>query len=350
MNFLFFFLVIQLIIHSSSNSWSTSNKSFTELQSIVEAFIGYHNDLIYIIGGHGKESNLIKFDLAAITINQTTTSYDFGAQRAQSSIQINHELWMLALNQQILNVYDLENENITKTISFIGDTTGYRCITNYNEYILVIGGTPDKYNSNFYIYNISKNSWSTGPGVNIGRSYHSCNVVGNEVYVIAGIDYGSGTDPLSSIEYLIFDQVNGILDGWKTMEQTLYNARANHRSVIFSLNIYVIGGAWHGNTLSPVEIINTVNKTVNSPSGFNLLYATYGSSVIIVDSVIYCFGGYPTESNEYYQYLRISTPSPTSAPSSAPTQPPSFAPTQPPSESPTRYPTIFNQYDKKMEA
>eukprot|EP01084_Bolivina_argentea_P035506 65852_1 len=105
---------------------------------------------------------------------------------------------MLPSLQDYINVYDLVQKNIIKTVSFPGTAVWGRCVTSNNEYIFIIGGWVSGYSGtpvkDFHIYNRNRTTWSTGTSLNNGRHYHSCNVVENTVYIIGGVG--------NSIEYI----------------------------------------------------------------------------------------------------------------------------------------------------
>eukprot|EP01084_Bolivina_argentea_P046225 85129_1 len=345
---------MQLLCNKSTMVWRASNGKIAELQS-NRAFIGFHNNTIYILGGYNTENVLIKFPLQLTWIQSNTTSNTFGRQHAQSSVQINQQIWMLPYNQMTLNVFDMNKEKIVETISFNGAALRDRCITNYNQYILVVGG----YNGSeklteFNIYNSLNQEWTVGPSININRDHHSCNVIDSTLYAIGG----QNSNWLNSVEYSSFNGLTGTFNAWTTMSSTLSTGKSGHRSVVFERDIFVLGGRLsNGNAIDQVDIINTITKTISSSNTNHLVYAKYYQTAIIISGIIYCFGGNPTVNNEYYQYAVINSISPstsptippTSSPSIAPTLSPTTSPTISPSLSPTRYPTKIDEYNETFQ-
>eukprot|EP01084_Bolivina_argentea_P035504 65850_1 len=129
---------------------------------------------------------------------------------------------MLPSLQDYINVYDLVQKNIIKTVSFPGNATWGSCVTSNNQYIFIIGGWVSGSGSvkEFHIYNRYTTTWSTGTSLNNGRSRHSCNVVETTVYIIGGGGF-------NSIEYI----KNGT---WIQMNDTLSTSeRYSHISVVF---------------------------------------------------------------------------------------------------------------------
>eukprot|EP01084_Bolivina_argentea_P061457 112312_1 len=337
--------------------WNISSENITELELTFEAFIGYYNDTVFILGGGGTGNSgstnhdLIKFPLDISWKYKTTTSYNFGWSMSQSSTQIDNQIWILSDTTTAFNVFDMNTEtyymNHVQLPNNVFATEG-RCIEKYNQYILVLAGqrlyntTPNGYfSSDFNIYDVSTNQWTTGYHLPVyyERAYFSCNIVENTLYVIGGKNGGGF---LGSIVYSSFNKLTKTFGTWTTMQSVLSTARIQHRSVVIENNIYVIGGNYDGVTaLSSVEIIDTISKTVTAPPEFKLFYRKSDPSCITVGVIIYCFGGYPLTNNQYYQYTVIPTISPTSAPTISPSDIPTAPPTNAPSISPTINPTMF---------
>eukprot|EP01084_Bolivina_argentea_P209653 357074_1 len=234
-----------------------------------------------------------------------------------------------------LNIFDLNKQSITQTITYPGMADQHRCVTQYsNNYILVLGGIA-VYSSEkeFNIYNINNESWSVGTELINVRHDHSCNVVNSQLFVIGGFNKGS----IDTVDVLHISQ--SFHSSWTTMSDTLSEGRAYHRSIVFGDNIYVIGG--QGSNMSPVsqiDIINTVTKTITSPLGNALdFYGNTGElregiSVIEINGIIYCFGGF--QHSEYYQWATIRT---------------TYSPTTAPTNAPSRHPTNINEYNQTLE-
>ncbi len=94
-----------------------------------------------------------------------------------------------------------------------------------------------------YVYDPSKNTWSAGPNLKVGRAAHTCAVVGSKIYVLGGSTIWTNT--LNAVEVLDTDA--GTLE-WKTSDKPLSHARAIHGSAVLSNVIYAFGGI--GSTLA----------------------------------------------------------------------------------------------------
>eukprot|EP01084_Bolivina_argentea_P164399 285817_1 len=362
MNLFFIQMLPILFTNVSSMTWTTSTESIAVLQTFSRAFIAYHNQTVLIFGGWGTENNLITFSFdkhaqfskLVHNISSQTTTNTFGYQRCQSSIQIGAQLWMLPYHQSNLNVFDLNLHNM-KTISFSGSATCCRCVTNYNEFILVIGGWDgSSYVNEFMVYDTRSYYWFYGNSLTNGRGYHSCNIVKDTAYIIGGY---MGRNYLSTVEYLTYNHdmwppwstwSNG---SWQQMSDTLSHAKWGHKSIVFQDEIYVIGGLYGtSNFVDQVDIIRTISKTISVPADNKLVNARADMSLILLENVIYAFGGLPANipTSTYYQYAITPTISPTNAPTIPPTNAPTITPTNTPTNSPTRYPTGTNQYNQEI--
>eukprot|EP01084_Bolivina_argentea_P174956 303014_1 len=319
--FLFYSVLMFCVLSSNTPiiSWKQSNVSIPELNSINSAFIAYYEDLIYILSGY----NLLKFPLNAESVHTNSTNISLiGYQVGQGSIQVTNKLWMLANKQQYLTVFDLDNQRITQTISIpvTTYTTTGRCVTNYNQYILVF------VSDQFHIYNTLNKTWTLGTSLTTERLDASCNTVWNTVYVIGG--YNS-YNHLNTIEYMN----NCCNNQWIQITDTFSTPIYDHRSLVLGGYIYVIRG--FGTTyVDRVDIIDTISKTI-LPTANKLPLPKREVSTILVQNVIYIFGGYPFTDNEHYQYGVIQTMSPSAAPSNAPSNTPSNVPTTHPTNAPT---------------
>eukprot|EP01084_Bolivina_argentea_P265407 449879_1 len=159
-------------------SWTLSNVPIPVLQNKLGACIGYYNKTVQILGGYYSQNDSVRFPLDGGWNKSTTTSVTFGFQNGQSSIQIDEQLWMFPRKKKVINVYDLVQTSIIKTVSFPGIANCCPCVTSYNEYIFIIGGYYGSSRKEFHIYNRFTTTWSNGTSLNNGRFYYSCNVVG----------------------------------------------------------------------------------------------------------------------------------------------------------------------------
>eukprot|EP01084_Bolivina_argentea_P252532 423894_1 len=333
-------------------------------------FIAKQNDSIFIVGGKPTGTLLIEYDTESHSFTAHPNKYDFNDQYAQSSIQIENDLFMLPYNN--INIYKLNLNTLNAEIItiFPGEAARDRCMIYFNSYLIVIGGynNGDHYYDNMSIYSISEDQWFNGPSLASARAMHSCNVMDQTIYVFAGYD---GTNYVNDIWMLQIDDINNCCSNqWIQSTATLSTAKVGHRSISVGSNIYIIGGSGNGGHLKEVDVLDTESNEIWSYS--DMIYGQSLHSAIEVNSIIYVFAGYPTTNYQFYQKTNLlPTLSPTISPSSAPSNSPSLSPTQNPSNptinptfspsssptsppsnnpsfSPTRFPTSRTEYQWKF--
>ena len=92
---------------------------------------------------------------------------------------------------------------------------------------------------------------------------------------------------------------------------------------------------------------NTTSKTIGT--GKKLIYAKSDSGVIMVNNIVYVFGGQPLgTSNNHFQCMQIETSMPSISPSDS-SNAPTTSPTTSPSNGPTNNPIKHNEFDKQMK-
>eukprot|EP01084_Bolivina_argentea_P164361 285746_1 len=195
-NMIWFIFILWTNISSSTMTWKVSNVPIPALENKRSAFIAYYNNTIQIFGGDNSENDFVEFPLDVEWSISTRESITFGRQWTPASFQIDEQLWMLSIpvpsSPQYINVYDLAQKNIIKKILFLGSAKWGRCVVSYNEFIFIIGGYFNINYKEFHIYNRNTTNWSTGTSLNNATMRHSCNVVGNNLYIIGGLDFDIG--------------------------------------------------------------------------------------------------------------------------------------------------------------
>eukprot|EP01084_Bolivina_argentea_P306089 528848_1 len=347
------FLILWLNV--SSMTWTLSNVSISTLENTHDAFIGYYNKTMQILGGFSSRTDLLELHLDTGWNSLTTTPIYFKWEWSQSTIQIEEQLWMLPAHETYFNIFDLKQKNIVKNVSFPGVAYKNRCVTSYNQYIFIIGGVHGS-RKEFHIYNRFTATWSMGRWLWYGRYLHSCNVVGDELYLIGG-------PSSNTVEYLDLNGCcnqtlysSGIIAYFQTMNDRLSSVKQQHRSVVWKQFIFVIGGYDNigGSFIDQVDIIDTISKTISYSPTNKLVYARCCVSAIVVENIIYVFGGWPlTADNMQYQYAVIPTSyinqtlsnnpskSPTLTPSTLPSINPTLYPSGTPSKNPTHFPSLY---------
>eukprot|EP01084_Bolivina_argentea_P051236 94242_1 len=316
-------------------NWTQSNVNVTATRY---GFIGYSMDSndIWILGGPGTTTTLVQFkpETQTTIINVTNTSYGYCA--AQCWTQLGEALYMLPFGAASINIFNLSTKSfINFGNTYPGTAEDKRCMASFDKYFVSVGGYDGyTYVKEVLLYDIAENAWSNGSDLLSVRAYATCHIVNNILYVIGGWNHVS--DALNTVETISTSDLIGTQNTWITMTDTLSEGKVKHRSTVYKDLIYVVGG-WNinsGGTLKSVDIINTLTQSIVPDS--DLLTANYHQQIIIVNDILYSFGGCcgPIQ----YQYAIISTYTPTDAPSNsspAPTANPTAAPTNNPTKTPT---------------
>eukprot|EP01084_Bolivina_argentea_P012681 23746_1 len=342
-------IVIQFNIYNSLQ-WQRSNVNSSLLSNKEGCFIGTNNNgSIFLLGGKSSSTALIGYNTLTQTYTDHSYTVSFGYQQSQSSVQINNTLYMLPRGSSVITAFNLNTLNVENTFSnFPGFATVGRCMTHFGSGIIVIGGyggSPTQHSNSTYILDIETDTWSIGPYLPIFREFHACNTIKSTIYVIGG--WGSNYNKVYKLDV---DSQNNCCDGtWSEMSSTL-SRKQELRSIEFETKLYLLGGYDGGNKIQVVTVIDTQSDNIIQDS--NMLYKKNRVASIIINNVLYVFGGFPTGStNEAYQYAIIPTNSPTNAPSNIPTtnpsnpttnpsNHPSLNPTYNPTSTPSRYPTM----------
>eukprot|EP01083_Nonionella_stella_P145333 455180_1 len=130
---------------------------------------------------------------------------------------------------------------------------------------------------------------------------------------------------------------------WQFLSTTLSTARGGTAVVLHGSDIVIIGGEDNPNTghrAADVNIIDT--NTGQCYVGGQLAFGVSYAPSIIVDNILFVFGGYSNSAEKRYQYATMPTLMQTNtAPTSYPTGNPSESTTNVSSENPTNIPSQY---------
>lgn len=182
--------------------------------------------------------------------------------------------------------------------------TFYGCVTsiNINEgYLVVMGGAPDNATlNNVQIYDIGNDTWlSNVPFLQLSRINFGCNVdnKNKQLYAIGG----SNGDSSVTIEVLnVYNLSNIHNEEWKFI-QNMSNPKGSHRTVVYGNNIIIVGGS------KEIYNIDTSNNQVTEIGYLDVEAANY-SGVILVNNILYVFGGYAIDGSLLSSWRYISLP------------------------------------------
>eukprot|EP01083_Nonionella_stella_P181997 653542_1 len=238
------------------------------------------------------------------------------------------------------------------TPEYIGDAA---CLSSTPYHLYVVGGgdgmMATKASASLQILSLSTYQWETSPpSMNQQRGGCSC-IVANEYLWVFGGFYSDSIRYDSNERIPIADIAQ---NAWQYVDSLSMPLR-DTRAVSWGDDIYIIGGKSDDSGMGQVDIVHimdAISATI-SLSPDTVPFRNAGTSPVIVDSILYTFGGmhqtgetYLTNEWAYYTLPSISTsPDPSSSPSIAPsrvTANPSITPsraTANPTASPSYHPT-----------
>eukprot|EP01084_Bolivina_argentea_P175296 303601_1 len=252
--------------------------------------IGSYNSSIFIIGGTEYLNQVTEYRIAPnrmIDHGATALSVNIRGT-GQSYVQLQNIIYTISFGGYLCS-YDMSTKTFNGKIATIPVHPSYRgCLAATNVYLIITGGDANGAINTVQILNINAMTWNTNvPSMIYARRSHSCviNPNTNILYVMGGT--GRDDIQLSSIEKA------SLLGTWTHVSDLSVTASAT-RAVIIDNDIWVIGGqvdskdnSWY--RIDIVHIINTLTDVVTI--GEPLPYRVYASPCIIVDNILYCFGG-----------------------------------------------------------
>eukprot|EP01084_Bolivina_argentea_P303040 523149_1 len=327
------------------------------LPQTLKMAIGYYNNTIFLLGGHGYVRQITKLDTLAGNYYYNSTAMvpestwgiwglsQYYAQWNERLYWIDPQSGATTVNNKIY-VYNLRSGNYIDNTSIVSPKKVRvgGCLATNGDLLFVTGGRTTSQGSNqntVKIYNISSALWlSNIPLMQKARQTHACvwNKVTNELYAIGGY-----TD---TVERIMIHNITN--QNWEyTIDTLLYPTNGGTAISIYD-SILLIGGT-NTNTNNRSMLIQIINCVIGQVSaGEKLIYGVLNPSLIIVNTSLYVFGehdGGINHSIQTWQYFNLLTNAPTHAPTGYtmdPTYNPTFYPiisTEFPAKSPTIIPT-----------
>eukprot|EP01084_Bolivina_argentea_P142619 250546_1 len=330
-----------IILHWSNAEWIAANitiqQSDTQFSDTGMAICSY-NESIYLVGGYHNGIQLVEYKIEQNAFFEIKPEYGFGYLSeaiygsGQYYSQSDNTLYMITPYTDYswcqamgncasqLSIFNVENQIFTKYWNSIDISTyvsDVGCLASANDFIFIVGGhnTGDGYLNTTQILNLSSLTWITDPpSMNQKRGHHSCIVhpLTKTLYSIGGAaGIYDGSDELNDIYLNSIEKIsitNIQHQTWSFNINNLTSPASMTRSVTYENNIFVIGGFYYDGSrhhLNTVHIIDVMTGTVTMDE--SLAYNIEQTSVIIVDNIMYAFGGYGDGHSlgkwQYYNFL-----------------------------------------------
>jgi N-acetylneuraminic acid mutarotase len=209
-----------------------------------------------------------------------------------------HIVFLLILSFMVLSEHTASaqqtTENTWKSLKPIPQGDAYEAVTVYGQIHLLSS-------RNHYVYNPSKDEWTTKKTMTTARNSFGITVYQDKIYVIGGT-YGSSGEYFTSDAVEVYDLKT---DSWET-KTPMPTARSNLCANEIDGKIYLIGGSQTGAAVVGVnEVYDVATDTWITKKPLNNPVHAYASAV--VDSKIYILGGYeglhygaPVDLNQIY--------------------------------------------------
>eukprot|EP01083_Nonionella_stella_P300830 1028958_1 len=309
--------------------------------------LGYYNDVIKLYGAQGWNKQFMSFDVSSETFTDHGSNYlpTWINGGGQFYAQLANTLYVINPNgngdTQYIASFDLTNDEfVPSSIAIPNKVFANSCIGAHTNFLAIVGGYNYGHLSALYFYDLTTEQWTQPAHLTYGREIHSCIVhpTTSRFYVLGGIS-DSNYSPLNIETYHASNP-----SVFSPLPNNLLNPVWRTRLVLYGDDIYVVGGydPQSGQDAMQIQIIDTVQQTVRY--GPSLAYGTLYAPVVIVNDVLYCFGGYNIDK---WQYLHLTpTMNPTQNPTIHPTVNPSVSvnpsinPTMNPTENPSNTPSV----------
>eukprot|EP01084_Bolivina_argentea_P203182 347057_1 len=280
------FFTLFILVPSYLTQWILSPLQLP--RSISRFAIGSNEDRIFMIGGYPVLSKQLIYDTTnnKFTDNGTSVlSHNNVDGLGSFYTQIGNTLYMKAGHNIRISIYNL----LTNQFTYHWSYTSHRissygeCLASTQDYLFITGGIFNGCQNKVQMLDISTKEWTIVSDMNEIRAHHSCIIVPttNILFVIAGYNCNNH---IRTIETIDTNNINN--KTWTYYSSNLYAEPLLYtKSVWYNDKIFVIGGYHLSNTM---HIINTMDGTISTEPG---PYSAKFHGVIIVDSILYVFGG-----------------------------------------------------------
>eukprot|EP01083_Nonionella_stella_P145334 455190_1 len=342
------FISILIATSTASLQLSFEEGNTKAPQAVDETAVGYdaHTNTILLFGSYINTKQFIKFKDHSFFDGVTNHLSSEVAGLGQGHTQLNSTLWAITDPGDDIISIDLTTYNELANTIVIPTSVEYgACLTSIYHYLIVVGGGRLSYDvplDNTQIYDINTNQWlSDGPSLRTPRMSLSCIIVNHLLFAIGGYE-GDATDTyLDTLETLDVSDMSSIQSKqWQYLDNTLNTARGGTRAVSHGSDIVVIGGKDNTKArVTEINIIDTINGQIYV--GGQLAFATSYAASIIVDNILYVFGGLGINGGEKrYQYAAMPTTPPSHYPTLTPSSYPTNIPSLQPTSTPSKYPNV----------
>eukprot|EP01083_Nonionella_stella_P107184 310197_1 len=290
---MFHVLVIFSVATTSASQWIQSTASAL-LRKDYDISGGFYNKSIYLLGGHDNLRQVTEYIISEDTFIDHGTPLTCAVHGyGQYWTQIDHILYIKQWDNDAIDIFDMNTKAFTtRYITNVPKNTGqWACLASSQTQLFVVGGTFNAIND-VSVYDLLTAQWlSNVPPMQSSRASGTCIIhpTTNALYAIAG--FKTSTTKTSSIETIEINDIQ--LKTW-TYIQPLSQALAYTRCVAHKNTIYVIGNDVANRKVHTINVLT--NEVTVSPDETPLELTDVAP--IVVDDMIYVFGGYSWSGGE----------------------------------------------------
>eukprot|EP01083_Nonionella_stella_P149323 474048_1 len=317
--------------------------------------VGYWDNSIFILGGSSPHQyNFVEYDISKDTMSRRSSLSLSVHGYGQFYTQIHNELFMIHKDGDSLLVMDLSSSQKTlqtnwNSVVILTTVSNYGCLASTDEHLFVAAGWDNpNYLNELQILTIATLSWQSNvPPMDIPRRGCACTVHETSAFLFVIGGYNGASKELKSIEKISINNIANIHnEEWKSVKNLTYGVDMP-RSIAYSEYVLVVGGRRANNVFAAeLHIIDTTTDSV-SVSDSTMHYGASNFGVILVDNVIYKFGGINTLTPSpitdgwlnQWETCQLTSSIPSNDPSIAPSNNPTDDPTDDPTNAPTVNPT-----------
>eukprot|EP01083_Nonionella_stella_P151891 486057_1 len=328
-------ILVQCINRIATASW-IKHSDTTSLTWDDASAVGVYNDTIFIIGGYRETRQVTEYQwtTASYTVKQSDVLNEDIHGTAQFWAQKQHILYLIQPTVNAIATYDMQTEQLTTDVYTIPtDVSNEGCLVATDHHLYVIGGYHYTHLDTVQILDFSTEEWTNGPSMRKTRESLACITHNDYLWAFGGTQETSERISMNPISQ----------NAWQYIDSFQHEVDAL-RCVAWEETIYIIGMRCYSNCDG--EEYWAMVKTVDSVTGISTIlsdappYPSAWTSPIIVDGILYVFGGTRSDNKdpEMYYYI-LPTDNQTNDPTKNPLQMQIDNPTQNPSKVPSRSPT-----------
>eukprot|EP01083_Nonionella_stella_P062135 161639_1 len=340
------FLLLSVVQPSvDANAWIIGSKTVPQVDYAQS--VGYYNGSFWILGGWNFGYQVTEYGLQSNTVNDLG-NYLPSSWNARNQVYTQKdEMLYFVSGGSSLHQYNLKTNQLNSAWKYFPSGIAWTgsCLTTSDDFLFSIGGT--EYTGSAFvqhneinILDFSTLLWlTTTAAMMFARDDAACTVNNGILWVFGGGQSG-GQETASNEKMDMENMLTGPFTNTTPLTTPIrYLAAVAHQNMVYVAGGSAFLGSWIYYDM--VHEFDTITEQM-TVSNDKLLYGVCSTGTIMVDGVIYAFGGrvaYDAFTDAWMTWKIPSTNPialPSSNPSRNPSQNPSLSPSHNPSTNPSR--------------